>query len=72
MEPTVNINSRNVLLAGAAAGLAVDLSLFPIDTVKSRLQSKPGFFKSGGFSNLYRGVSPILVGSIPTGNYQSQ
>lgn len=27
------------LFAGAVAGLAVDLSLYPIDTLKTRLQS---------------------------------
>ena len=42
------------LLAGGAAGFAVDISLFPIDTVKTRLQAKEGFIKSGGFRGLYR------------------
>lgn len=58
---------RLVLLAGAVAGIAVDFSLYPIDTIKSRLQSNQGFFRSGGFSNLYRGLTPVLVGSIPNG-----
>lgn len=55
------------LLAGATAGLVVDTSLYPIDTIKSRLQSKQGFSKAGGFSNLYRGLQPVLLGSIPNG-----
>lgn len=42
------------LLAGGAAGFAVDISLFPIDTVKTRLQAKEGFIKAGGFRGLYR------------------
>lgn len=54
-----------ILTAGAVAGLVVDTSLFPIDSIKSRLQSKAGFIKSGGFSNLYRGLPPVLAGSIP-------
>lgn len=60
-----------VLVAGATAGLVVDTSLYPIDTIKSRLQSKAGLFKTGGFSNLYRGLSPVLLGSVPNGKSQS-
>lgn len=56
-----------VMLAGATAGLVVDTSLYPVDTIKSRLQSAPGFFKSGGFKNLYRGLTPVLAGSVPNG-----
>lgn len=61
-----------ILTAGAVAGLVVDTSLFPIDTIKARLQSKSGFVKSGGFKNLYRGLPPVLAGSIPNGKYQAQ
>jgi hypothetical protein len=50
-------------LSGAAAGFFVDLSLYPLDTIKIRLQSKDGFLKSGGFTNLYRGIGPIFAGS---------
>lgn len=53
------------LLAGAAAGLIVDTTLYPVDTIKSRLQSKQGFLKAGGFKNLYRGLPPVLAGSVP-------
>lgn len=56
-----------IMVAGAVAGLVVDTSLFPIDTIKSRLQSKAGFIKSGGFSHLYRGLMPVLAGSVPNG-----
>ncbi|CAK9838904.1 S-adenosylmethionine transporter [Schizosaccharomyces pombe] len=51
--------------AGICAGLAVDLSLFPIDTLKTRLQAKGGFVKNGGFHGVYRGLGSILVGSAP-------
>ena len=37
------------MIAGGLAGFVVDVSLFPIDTVKTRLQSKAGFWASGGF-----------------------
>jgi solute carrier family 25 S-adenosylmethionine transporter 26 len=43
----------------------VDLSLFPLDTLKTRLQSASGFFASGGFSGIYRGVGSAVVGSAP-------
>lgn len=56
-----------ILTAGAAAGLVVDSVLFPIDTIKSRLQSSLGFRKTGGFKQLYRGILPVLTGSIPNG-----
>lgn len=56
---------RTALLAGALAGTTVDLTLFPLDTLKTRLQSSPGFFASGGFRGIYRGVGSALVGSAP-------
>lgn len=66
-----NHRTWNVLLAGATAGLVVDTSLYPVDTIKSRLQSKAGFFKTGGFSNLYRGLPPVLLGSVPNGKLKA-
>ena len=36
------------LASGAAAGLSVDLLFYPIDTIKTRLQSELGFWRSGG------------------------
>lgn len=54
-----------VLVAGSVSGLVVDTTLYPVDTIKSRLQSKSGFLKSGGFKHLYRGLPPVLAGSIP-------
>lgn len=55
------------LMAGATAGLMVDTALYPVDTIKSRLQSKQGFIKAGGFAKLYRGLPPVLAGSVPNG-----
>lgn len=54
------------LLAGAFAGLAVDLALFPLDTIKTRLQSSAGFAASGGFKGLYQGIGSIALGSAPS------
>ncbi|EGX90376.1 Mitochondrial carrier protein PET8 [Cordyceps militaris CM01] len=56
---------RTALLAGAIAGTTVDLSLFPLDTLKTRLQSAGGFFASGGFAGIYRGIGSAVVGSAP-------
>ncbi|KAH7409233.1 mitochondrial carrier domain-containing protein [Cadophora sp. MPI-SDFR-AT-0126] len=53
------------LLAGALAGTTVDLSLYPLDTLKTRLQSSSGFLASGGFTGIYRGVGSAIVGSAP-------
>jgi solute carrier family 25 S-adenosylmethionine transporter 26 len=53
------------LLSGALAGTTVDLSLYPLDTLKTRLQSSSGFMVSGGFTGVYRGVGSAIVGSAP-------
>jgi solute carrier family 25 S-adenosylmethionine transporter 26 len=51
------------------AGTSVDLLFFPIDTVKTRLQSAQGFAKAGGFRGIYKGVGSVIVGSAPSGLY---
>jgi hypothetical protein len=53
------------LFSGAIAGLAVDLILYPLDTMKTRMQSKQGFKLSGGLNSMYRGVRAVAVGSAP-------
>jgi len=60
-----DIPAWRVLLAGAAAGVSVDVSLYPIDTLKTRLQSSQGFLKSGGFRGIYKGLSAAACGSAP-------
>ncbi|CAK9295376.1 unnamed protein product [Gordionus sp. m RMFG-2023] len=54
------------IIDGAIAGTAVDTILFPLDTIKTRLQSNAGFFKSGGFKKIYSGIGAAFVGSAPT------
>ena len=56
-----------VLQAGGCAGMCVDLTLFPLDTIKTRLQSQQGFYKAGGFRGIYAGVPSAAVGSFPNG-----
>lgn len=45
--------------------MCVDLTLFPLDTIKTRLQSQQGFHKAGGFRGIYAGVPSAAVGSFP-------
>lgn len=58
---------KRVAQAGGLAGTAVDLLFFPIDTVKTRLQSSQGFISAGGFKGVYKGVGSVVVGSAPGG-----
>ncbi|XP_061053110.1 mitochondrial S-adenosylmethionine carrier protein isoform X3 [Eubalaena glacialis] len=53
------------LVAGGVAGVCVDLILFPLDTIKTRLQSPQGFNKAGGFRGIYAGVPSAAIGSFP-------
>ncbi|KAK0455327.1 mitochondrial carrier domain-containing protein [Desarmillaria tabescens] len=53
------------LIAGGLAGTSVDLLFFPIDTLKTRLQSAQGFTRAGGFTGVYKGVGSVAVGSAP-------
>jgi len=60
-----HITNSLALSSGAVAGLAVDLTLYPLDTMKTRLQSQQGFKSAGGFSKIYAGVPAVAVGSAP-------
>jgi len=53
------------LISGGLAGTAADVFLFPLDTIKTRLQSPQGFMTAGGFSRIYAGLGPAAVGSAP-------
>ncbi|KAI0005139.1 S-adenosylmethionine transporter [Russula compacta] len=53
------------LIAGGLAGTSVDLLFYPIDSIKTRLQSDHGFYKAGGFRGIYNGVGSVIVGSAP-------
>ncbi|CAG9571126.1 unnamed protein product [Danaus chrysippus] len=54
------------LLAGALAGVSVDVTLYPLDTIKTRLQSQQGFYKAGGFRGVYQGLLTVATASMPT------
>lgn len=53
------------LISGAVAGTSTDIVFFPIDTIKTRLQAKEGFFKNGGYHNIYKGVGSAIIASAP-------
>src|ERR1700709_2436696 len=61
-----NPSFTTALLSGALAGTTVDLSLSPLDTLKTRLQSSSGFIASGGFTGVYRGGGRAKIGSAPS------
>ncbi|KAK2757536.1 carnitine transporter [Arachnomyces sp. PD_36] len=64
-----------VLTAGGAAGVAMWIPVFPIDTIKSRLQSAEGrptiggtirgVYASGGLKAFFPGFGPALARAVP-------
>lgn len=64
------------LLAGALAGLTVDFSLYPLDTIKTRLQSNlssinhgsilPRHTALGTLRSIYAGLPSAMLGSMPS------
>ena len=64
-----------VMVAGGAAGVAMWIPVFPIDTIKSRLQSAEGrptiggtirgIHASGGFKAFFPGIGPALARAVP-------
>ena len=47
------VSDRNAIIGGCAAGFVVDIALFPIDTIKTRMQSRQGL-RSLGLSDLHK------------------
>mmetsp|Transcript_18664 Transcript_18664/g.63048 ORF Transcript_18664/g.63048 Transcript_18664/m.63048 type:complete len:277 (+) Transcript_18664:32-862(+) len=60
-----SVTTYESFLCGGVAGVAVDVALYPLDTIKTRLQAPQGFIKAGGFSGIYRGLSVTALGSAP-------
>ncbi|KIW34377.1 uncharacterized protein PV07_01156 [Cladophialophora immunda] len=75
-ELLVNSPWTRSLIAGALAGLTVDFSLYPLDTVKTRLQSNltrsnhasilPRHTVQGTLRSMYAGLPSALLGSMPS------
>ena len=69
-QPPSQLNTRDSfvtgLLSGAVAGTTVDLVLYPLDTVKTRLQATAGAKLSvKTFEGLFNGVAPAIAASAP-------
>ncbi|KAH7342373.1 mitochondrial carrier domain-containing protein [Rhexocercosporidium sp. MPI-PUGE-AT-0058] len=74
-KPTGNLSLPAITCAGAAAGVAMWIPVFPVDTVKSRLQTmdgKPtvggvisGLYKNGGLKAFFPGFGPALARAVP-------
>ncbi|RDI81463.1 hypothetical protein Vi05172_g8601 [Venturia inaequalis] len=64
-----------VMAAGATAGVAMWIPVFPVDTVKSRLQSMPGnptiggvvrgLYANGGLKAFFPGMAPAMARAVP-------
>lgn len=69
----MTVDSNNIflisLISGGCAGTATDLAFFPIDTLKTRLQAKGGFFTNGGFRGLYKGLGSAVIASAPSASF---
>lgn len=62
----MKISFGDAMAAGAGAGFIVDMSIHPIDTIRTRQQSSPGFWNSGGFRNIFKGIGATISGSSPS------
>jgi solute carrier family 25 carnitine/acylcarnitine transporter 20/29 len=64
-----------ILTAGGAAGIAMWIPVFPVDTIKSKMQSASGnptiggtiraIHASGGFKAFFPGFGPALARAVP-------
>ncbi|CAI4214903.1 unnamed protein product [Parascedosporium putredinis] len=73
--PTGNLSLMAITCAGAAAGVAMWVPVFPIDTVKSRLQTAEGnvtlggvireVYGRGGLKAFFPGFGPALARAVP-------
>ena len=74
-KPTGELSLTAILTAGGAAGVAMWIPVFPVDTVKSRLQSAEGrptisgtirgVYRSGGFKAFFPGFAPAMLRAVP-------
>ncbi|KAL2829949.1 mitochondrial carrier domain-containing protein [Aspergillus cavernicola] len=74
-EPLVSSLWTRSLIAGAIAGLTVDCSLYPLDTIKTRLQKarhhgpsvpSPSVSLRQTVRGIYAGLPSVLLGSAPS------
>ncbi|KAH0532173.1 hypothetical protein TsFJ059_000900 [Trichoderma semiorbis] len=74
-KPTGQLSLTAVTCAGAGAGVAMWIPVFPVDTVKSRLQTAEGnvtiggvireLYGKGGYKAFFPGFGPALTRAVP-------
>lgn len=74
-KPSGELSLTAVMTAGGAAGVAMWVPVFPIDTIKSRLQSAEGrptiggtirgLYASGGLKAFFPGMGPAMARAVP-------
>ncbi|KAI5291895.1 carnitine transporter [Ascosphaera aggregata] len=72
---TGDLSLPAILTAGGAAGIAMWIPVFPVDTIKSRMQSATsrvgisetirGIYSSGGYKAFFPGFGPALARAVP-------
>jgi len=74
-KPSGDLSLTAITCAGAAAGVAMWIPVFPVDTVKSRLQTMEGnptvsgvvsgLYKAGGIKAFFPGFGPAIARAVP-------
>ena len=74
-KPSGDLSLTAVMVAGGAAGVAMWIPVFPVDTIKSRLQSAEGrptiggtirgLYANGGLKAFFPGMGPAMARAVP-------
>lgn len=74
-KPSGDLSLLAITAAGGAAGVAMWIPVFPVDTIKSRLQTAEGkpslggivreVYGKGGFKAFFPGFGPALARAVP-------
>ena len=74
-KPQGDLSLTAVTVAGACAGVAMWIPVFPVDTIKSRLQSAEGrptiggtikgLYANGGMKAFFPGFAPAMARAVP-------
>lgn len=77
-----NNTNTDILIAGAFAAFSVDLLVYPLDTIKTRLQSpeyrkrytsaSSGAVNRSLFRGLYQGIGSVILATVPSCKYHPQ
>lgn len=74
-KPSGELSLKAIIVAGGSAGVAMWIPVFPIDTIKSRLQSAEGrptiggtiggLYAKGGLKAFFPGMGPAMLRAVP-------